>query len=90
VRVRTRKAAFRKEKFESGQERQELNSLRNKLGQGKDGQGLKARHILNRFTARLKSCPDTKQSIFRTGKAVSQDKIDLSQLLKPILFASNS
>jgi len=33
------------------------------------------------FTARLKSCPDTKQSIFRTRKAVSRDKIELSRRL---------
>ena len=31
----------------------------------------KAQHIFNRLPARLKSCPGTKQSIFRTRKAVS-------------------
>jgi hypothetical protein len=35
-------------------------------GQESNTSGAKAQRILNRFTARLKSCPDTKHEFFRT------------------------
>jgi hypothetical protein len=81
--VRTRKAAFRAEKIGSGQERQGLNSLRNKSGHGKDREGLKPGFfwivygptevgalIQNRaFSAPAKLFPETKSSSHAGSKS---------------------
>jgi hypothetical protein len=42
---------------------------------GKHTPGAKARHFLKRFTARLKSCPDTKPGFFAVRKANPSIKI---------------